>query len=68
MKALSLKEFYAQSLELKTPWKVVDVMEDGESRQVRIRVELRLRRGLGRPRARRARGSQQLGGTHRAAS
>jgi hypothetical protein len=24
MKALSLKEFYAQSLELKTPWKVVD--------------------------------------------
>ena len=39
MKELSLKEFYAQSLELKAPWKVVDVMIDGEARQVRIRVE-----------------------------
>ena len=39
MKTLSLKEFYAQSLELKAPWKVVDVMIDGEARQVCIRVE-----------------------------
>jgi transposase len=39
MKELSLKEFYAQSLELKAPWKVVDVRIDGESRQVQIRVE-----------------------------
>ena len=39
MKDLSLKEFYAQSLELKAPWKVVDVNIDGETRQVRIRVE-----------------------------
>lgn len=39
MKELSLKEFYAQSLELKAPWKVVDVVIDGEARQVRIRVE-----------------------------
>lgn len=39
MKELSLKEFYAQSLELKAPWKVVDVNIDGETRQVRIRVE-----------------------------
>ena len=39
MKELSLKEFYGQSLELKAPWKVVEVMIDGEARQVRIRVE-----------------------------
>jgi transposase len=39
MKELSLKGFYAQSLELKAPWKVVDVVIDGEARQVRIRVE-----------------------------
>jgi hypothetical protein len=34
MKELSLKEFYAQSLELKAPWKVVEVKIDGEARQV----------------------------------
>ena len=39
MKILSLKEFCAQSLELMAPWKVVDVIIDGEARQVRIRVE-----------------------------
>src|SRR6478735_9213949 len=39
MKELSLKEFYGQSLELKAPWKVSDVVIDGEARQVRIRVE-----------------------------
>ena len=39
MKELSLKEFYAKSLELRAPWKVVDVKIDGEARQVRIRVE-----------------------------
>lgn len=39
MKELSLKEFYAQSLDLKAPWRVVDVKIDGEARQVRIRVE-----------------------------
>ena len=39
MKELSLKDFYAQSLELKAPWKVVEVTIDGEARQVRIRVE-----------------------------
>src|SRR6187431_2854462 len=39
MKELSLKEFYAQSLDLKAPWKVVDVVIDGEARQVRILVE-----------------------------
>lgn len=39
MKELSLKEFYAQSLELKPPWKVVDVKIDGTARQVQIRVE-----------------------------
>ena len=39
MKELSLKEFYAQSLELKAPWKVVELKIDGEARQVRIRVE-----------------------------
>ena len=39
MKELSLKEFYAQSMELKAPWKVVEVKIDGEARQVRIRVE-----------------------------
>ena len=39
MKELSLKEFYAQSLELKAPWKVVEVKIDGEERQVRLRVE-----------------------------
>lgn len=39
MKELSLKEFYAQSLELRSPWKVVDVIIDGEAKQVRIRVE-----------------------------
>lgn len=39
MKELSLREFYAQSLELKAPWKVVEVKIDGEARQVRIRVE-----------------------------
>lgn len=36
---MSLKEFYAQSLDLKAPWKVVDVRIDGEARQVHIRVE-----------------------------
>jgi transposase len=39
MKELSLKEFYAQSLALTSPWKVVEVTIDGESKQVRIRVE-----------------------------
>jgi len=39
MKELSLNDCYAPSLELKAPWKVVDVIIDGESRQVRIRVE-----------------------------
>ena len=39
MKELSLKEFYAQSLDLASPWKVVEVTIDGESKQVRIRVE-----------------------------
>ena len=39
MKELSLKEFYAQSLDLKAPWKVVEVTIDGEARQVRLRVE-----------------------------
>ncbi len=39
MKELSLKEFYAQSMELKAPWKVVEVKIDGEARQVRIGVE-----------------------------
>jgi len=39
MKGLSLKEFYAQSMELKAPWNVADLRIDGESRQVRIRVE-----------------------------
>jgi transposase len=39
MKERSLREFYAQSLELKAPWKVVEVKIDGEGRQVRIRVE-----------------------------
>lgn len=39
MKELSLKEFYAQSLELKAPWKVTDVGIDGAAREVRIQVE-----------------------------
>ncbi len=39
MKELSLKEFYAQSMELKAPWKVVEVKIDVEARQVRIRLE-----------------------------
>jgi hypothetical protein len=39
MKERSLKKFYAQSLELKAPWKVVEVKIDGEARQVRIGVE-----------------------------
>lgn len=39
MKELSLKDFYGQSLGLKAPWKVSGVVIDGESRQVRIRVE-----------------------------
>jgi hypothetical protein len=39
MKKLSLKESYAQFMELKAPWKVVEVKIDGGARQVRIRVE-----------------------------
>ncbi len=39
MKEPSLKKFSAQSPELKAPWKVVGVTIDGESRQVRIRVD-----------------------------
>jgi transposase len=39
MKELSLKEFYAQSLESKAPWKVVEVKIDGEARQAQILQE-----------------------------
>ena len=39
IRELSLRESYAQSLELKAPWKVVDVKIDGDARQVCIRVE-----------------------------
>ena len=49
MKELSLKEFYAQSLELKAPWKVTEVKIDGEARQVRIGVECALGEVWGDP-------------------
>ena len=37
IKDLSLDEYYAQSLDLASPWKVVEMTSDGESKQVRIR-------------------------------
>jgi hypothetical protein len=40
MKELSLKEFYSQTLELKAPSKVVNLRIDGETRQVRLLVDL----------------------------
>src|SRR6478752_9200474 len=39
MSLLNIKEFYGQSLGVKTPWKVTEVSIDSESRQVRVRVE-----------------------------
>jgi hypothetical protein len=39
MEELTLEHFYAQSLGLQSPWRVAKVVIDGESREVRIRVE-----------------------------
>jgi len=39
MSLLNIKEFYGQSLGVKTPWKVTEVSIDSGSRQVRVRVE-----------------------------
>lgn len=68
MKELSLKEFYAQSLELKAPWKVVDVMIDDESRQVRIRVECARGEVWGDPDTNERAEIKDWEGTHLAAS
>ena len=68
MKTLSLKEFYAQSLQLMVPWKAVDVMIDGEARQVRIRVDCARGEVWGDPGNQPAGGNQRLGGADLAAS
>ena len=39
MKSLDLKSFYAQSLGISSPWKVTDVIFDGEHRIVTVFVE-----------------------------
>jgi hypothetical protein len=39
MKSLDLKSFYAQSLGIATPWKVTDVVFDGEHKVVTVFVE-----------------------------
>ena len=39
MEDLTLEHFYAQSLGLEAPWRVVKVVIDGERKEVRIRVE-----------------------------
>ena len=39
MKSLDLKSFYAQSLGIATPWKVTDVVFDGEQKVVTVFVE-----------------------------
>jgi hypothetical protein len=39
MEELTLEHFYAQSLALEEPWRVAGVVIDGESKEVRIRVE-----------------------------
>lgn len=39
MKSLDLKSFYAQSLGISSPWKVTDVIFDGEHRVVTVFVE-----------------------------
>jgi len=39
MKSLHLKSFHAQSLGIATPWKVTDVVFDGEHKVVTVFVE-----------------------------
>ena len=39
MEELTLERFYGQSLGLEAPWRVTNVVIDGDRKEVRIRVE-----------------------------